>query len=210
MVDKSEDATPFVPNTQNLTRLKKAALSCKGCGLYLRATQSVFGEGAKHADLMFVGEQPGNEEDLQGKPFVGPAGKLLDKFLAQAGLDRSSIYLTNAVKHFSWVPRGKRRLHSKPRAGEIRACHPWLEAEIASIQPRIIVCLGATAAQSILGKTFRLTQHRGELLRSPHGQWVMATIHPSAILRTPDEKRQAEKALFLADLIKLKQHLQNL
>ena len=152
---------------------------------------------------MFVGEQPGNDEDLQGKPFVGPAGKLLDKCLVEAGIDRDDVYVTNAVKHFKWEPAGKRRLHKKPSAREIAACRPWLEAEIDVLKPEVIVALGATGAQALLGKDFRVTQHRGELIPSPLAPHVMATVHPSSILRAPDETRRAETALFIDDLKKV-------
>jgi DNA polymerase len=161
----------------------------------------VFGEGPELAEVMLVGEQPGNEEDLSGRPFVGPAGRLLDRALAAAGIDRRSVYVTNAVKHFKWEPRGKRRIHQKPSPGEVRACRPWLDAEIQVVRPRAIVCLGATAAQALLGRTFRVTEHRGELVASPLAPLVMATVHPSSILRAPDEAaRRAELGRFVEDL----------
>jgi uracil-DNA glycosylase len=164
----------------------------------------VFGEGPLLAEVMLVGEQPGNEEDLAGRPFVGPAGKLLDKALDAAGIDRRAVYVTNAVKHFKWEPRGKRRIHQKPSAGEVRACQPWLYAEIRAVRPRAIVCLGATAAQALLGKDFRVTQHRGELLSTPLAPLVMATVHPSSILRAPDdEARRTELTRFVDDLAAL-------
>ena len=172
--------------------------------MWKRGTQTVFGEGAPHAKIMFVGEQPGDQEDLQGRPFVGPAGKLLDKALADAGIDRQKVYVTNAVKHFSWEPRGKRRIHKKPNAVEIAACRPWLDAEIAALRPKIIVLLGATAAQSLLGRDFRVTQHRGELLKSELAPYVLATVHPSSILRAPDEQaRHDAMKQFIADLKKI-------
>jgi len=172
--------------------------------LWKRGTQTVFGEGAPHAKIMFVGEQPGNQEDLQGRPFVGPAGKLLDKALADAEIDRQKVYVTNAVKHFSWEPRGKRRIHKKPNAVEISACRPWLDAEIAALRPQIIVLLGSTAAQSLLGRDFRVTQHRGELLKSELAPYVLATVHPSSILRAPDEEaRHDAMKQFIADLKKI-------
>jgi len=172
--------------------------------LWKRGTQTVFGEGAPHAKIMFVGEQPGDQEDLQGRPFVGPAGKLLDKALADAGIDRQKVYVTNAVKHFSWEPRGKRRIHKKPNAVEISACRPWLDAEIAALRPQIIVLLGSTAAQSLLGRDFRVTQHRGELLKSELAPYVLATVHPSSILRAPDEEaRHDAMKQFIADLKKI-------
>jgi DNA polymerase len=161
----------------------------------------VFGEGPEAARVLLVGEQPGDVEDVTGRPFVGPAGKLLDRALADAGLDRSRVYVTNAVKHFKWVPRGKRRIHKKPGALEMAACHPWLDAEIAAVQPRAVVCLGATAAQAVLGRGFRLTQQRGRLVPSPVAEFMLATVHPSALLRTPDaESRKREYARFVKDL----------
>ena len=161
----------------------------------------MFGEGAKRADMMLVGEQPGNEEDLSGHPFVGPAGKLLDRALADAGIDRTLVYVTNVVKHFKWEPRGKRRIHKKPNAAEIGACRPWLDTEIALIKPRIIICLGATAAQALLGRQFRVTAHRGQLVPSPLAPFVLATVHPSSILRAPDdEARHREMKQFTNDL----------
>jgi uracil-DNA glycosylase len=164
----------------------------------------VFGEGRPNSRVMFIGEQPGNQEDLEGHPFVGPAGRLLDKLLMEAGVDRKRVYVTNAVKHFKWEPRGQRRIHKKPNSVEIAACRPWLEAEIASVHPKVIVCLGATAAQALLGRDFRVTQHRGELLESPLAPLVMATVHPSSILRAPDEAtRQEEMRRFVEDLRKI-------
>jgi len=168
----------------------------------------VFGEGPQLADVMLVGEQPGNEEDLSGRPFVGPAGRLLDRALEAAGIDRRGVYVTNAVKHFKWEPRGKRRIHQKPSAGEVRACRPWLEAEIAVVRPRALVCLGATAAQALLGRSFRVTEHRGELVASPLAPLVMATVHPSSILRAPDDAaRRTELARLVEDLATLAEAL---
>jgi len=184
---------PFVPRKASLQKLQLAAKDCKNCDLWKRSTQTVFGEGEASAKIMFVGEQPGNQEDLEGRPFVGPAGQLLDKLLVEAGVDRRKVYVTNAVKHFKWEPRGKRRIHKKPNSAEIAACKAWLEAEIASIHPRVIVCLGATAAQALLGRDFRVTQHRGELLDSELAPYVMATVHPSSILRAPDETTRHEE-----------------
>ena len=187
-----------------LEGLRAAARDCRACQLWKRGTQTVFGAGAAHARMLLVGEQPGDEEDRQGLPFVGPAGRLLDKALEAAGIDRRDTYVTNAVKHFKWLPaegRGKRRIHQKPNAAEIRACHPWLDAELAAIQPAVIVCLGATAAQALLGAAFRVTKQRGVPLAHPSGARIVATIHPSAILRAPDtETRSAETARFIADL----------
>lgn len=185
--------------------LRDQARTCKACDLWRNATQTVFGEGGGAAPkVMFVGEQPGDQEDLSGKPFVGPAGKLLDKALEEAGIGRRKVYVTNAVKHFKWEPRGKRRIHKKPNATEIAACRQWLDAEIAFIRPKVIVCLGATAAQALLGRDFRVTQHRGERLQSPLAPVVMATVHPSSILRAPDdETRHEEMRRFVEDLKKI-------
>lgn len=193
-----------LPLHPTLPALRKAAQDCRACDLWQRGTQTVFGEGAPHAKVIFVGEQPGDKEDLEGKPFVGPAGALLDKALVEAGIDRGKVYVTNAVKHFKWEPRGKRRIHKKPNATEIAACRPWLEAEIAVLKPKVVVCLGATAAQALLGRDFRVTQHRGEFVDSPIASYVMATVHPSSILRAPDdETRHEEMRRFVADLKKL-------
>jgi len=198
----------LLPLTGSLEKLKREAKDCKNCDLWKLGTQTVFGEGGPKARLMLVGEQPGDQEDLEGFPFVGPAGKLLDKALEEAGIDRKKVYVTNAVKHFKWEPRGKRRIHKKPNATEIAACRPWLDAEIAALQPKIIICLGATAAQSLLGRAFRVTQHRGEFLKSDLAPFVMATVHPSSILRAPDEKSRHEAMeQFIADLKKIAQKL---
>ncbi len=171
--------------------------------MWKRGTQTVFGEGGNTAELMLVGEQPGNDEDLAGHPFVGPAGKLLDRALAEAGIDRSSVYVTNVVKHFKWEPRGKRRIHKKPNSGEISACRPWLDTEIELVKPRVIVCLGATAAQALIGPKFKVTQSRGEFVPSTLAAYVMATVHPSSILRAPDdEARHREMEAFTEDLRK--------
>jgi DNA polymerase len=199
----AESAAPLVPPRPTLPRLREAAAVCKACDLWERGTQTVFGAGARPARAMFVGEQPGNEEDLAGQPFVGPAGRLLDRALAEAGIDRARSYVTNVVKHFKWEPRGKRRIHAKPNAREIRACRPWLDAEIAVVKPDVIVCLGATAAQSLLGSSFRVSQRRGEVVPSPLGR-VIATVHPSSILRAPDdETRRLETRRFVDDLKKV-------
>jgi uracil-DNA glycosylase family protein len=194
-------AEPFVPARKTLPALGEAVQGCRGCDLYRNATQAVFGEGARDAEVLLVGEQPGDKEDLAGKPFVGPAGQLLDKALEEAGIDRTQTYVTNAVKHFKWQPRGKRRIHQKPSWSETVACRPWLEAELEVVRPRVVVCLGATAAQSLLGRDFRVTQHRGELLESDLAEHVIATVHPSSILRQrDDESRQAEFTAFVDDL----------
>ena len=201
LFDQTPDsAADFLPVQKDLTSLKEAARGCRGCALYEQASQVVFGEGNEQARIMLVGEQPGDKEDLQGRPFVGPAGQLLDKCLVAAGIDRSTVYVTNAVKHFKWEPRGKLRLHKKPNSLEITACRPWLESEISAIRPHLIVCLGATAAQSLLGAKFRLTQHRGEVVSTPFGA-VTATIHPSAILRMTDPtEKEEEMANLISDL----------
>jgi len=194
-------AAPFVPRTTSIRVLAAAAHECRGCDLYKSATQVVFGAGPGKARLVFVGEQPGDQEDRQGAPFVGPAGAMLDKALEDAGIPRDDVYVTNAVKHFKWEPRGKRRIHKKPRASEVKACRPWLEAELRALKPQIVVCLGATAAQSMLGPQFKLMQSRGRIVVSPLAQHVVATIHPSAVLRAPDSegRRQAYESL-VADL----------
>ena len=193
-------AAPFVPKTTSIRTLSAAAHECRGCDLYKTATQIVFGAGPARARVVFVGEQPGDQEDRQGAPFVGPAGALLDKALEDAGIARADVYLTNAVKHFKWEPRGKRRIHKKPRASEIKACRPWLEAELRAVKPQIVVCLGATAAQSVLGPQFKLMQNRGRVLEG-EGRAVVATIHPSAVLRSPDsEGRRAAYESLVTDL----------
>jgi len=197
-------AADLIPEKLSLRSLHEAAADCKACDLWKKGTQTVFGEGPRRARVLFVGEQPGNEEDLSGKPFVGPAGRLLDEALVEAGIDRSLVYVTNVVKHFKWEPRGKRRIHKKPNAQEIKACRPWLEAEIAVVKPQVIVALGATAAQALLGPQFRVTKQRGQFLESTLAPYVMATVHPSAILRAPDqETRREERRKFINDLKKL-------
>jgi DNA polymerase len=189
------------PDTSSLTTLRNAAKTCTACHLYKHATQSVFGEGPKGAKLMLLGEQPGDQEDLAGKPFVGPAGKILDRALEEAGINRAEVYVTNTVKHFKWEPRGKRRIHKKPNSREIAACRPWLEAELRVVNPGLLVCLGATAAQAIFGPAFRVTRDRGKVLKSEVAAKVVATVHPSSLLRQPDEEsREREYNLFVADL----------
>jgi uracil-DNA glycosylase family protein len=198
-----DDASRFLPSDPHpsLTALREAAAECTACPLHLLGTQTVFGEGPPKAKLMLVGEQPGDQEDRAGHPFVGPAGKLLDGALEAAGIDRSLVYVTNAVKHFKWVQRGRRRIHSKPGAREIQACQPWLSAEIAALRPAVIVCLGATAAQALLGRDFRVSRQRGEILASPHAPHLMATVHPSALLRAPDQAtRERELRRFIDEL----------
>jgi uracil-DNA glycosylase family protein len=189
------------PETSSWSELRNAARDCTACHLYRRATQTVFGEGPKHASIMLVGEQPGDYEDVAGKPFVGPAGKIMDRALEEAGIDREHVYVTNAVKHFKWEPRGKRRIHKKPNSREIAACRPWLEAELQVVKPRLVVCLGATAAQAIFGPSFRVTRERGKVLSSKLAPRVLATVHPSSLLRQPDEEsREREYAHFVRDL----------
>jgi uracil-DNA glycosylase len=201
-------AAPRLPERPSLPALRAAARGCKACDLWRTATQTVFGEGAAPAGVMLVGEQPGDQEDLQGRPFVGPAGRLLDRALEAAGIDRTRVYVTNVVKHFKWEPRGKRRIHAKPNAAEIAACRPWLESEIAVVKPRIVVCLGATAAQALLGKSFKVTRQRGEFVPTDFGALATATVHPSSILRAPDETtRHAEMERFVEDLAKVSARL---
>jgi len=202
--NKAGTATPLIPPQPTIKKLQKAARDCRACPLWKTGTQTVFGEGSRHAKVVFVGEQPGNDEDLAGKPFVGPAGKLLDKALIEAGIDRDEVYVTNTVKHFKWESKGKRRLHKKPNGREIAACRPWLEAELEVLKPKVLVCLGATAAQALLGKEFRVSQQRGEFVESELVEHAVATVHPSSILRAPDEEtRHAEMARFVADLKKV-------
>ena len=194
-------AAPLIPPRPTVTKLRAAAAGCKACDLWKTGTQTVFGEGGAHPRVMLVGEQPGDQEDLQGRPFVGPAGKILDKALEAAGIDRKEVYVTNAVKHFKWEPRGKRRIHKKPNSLEISACKPWVEAEIEVLRPDVIVCLGATAAQALIGKDFKVSTQRGVFVQSPLAPSVMATVHPSSLLRAPDdETRQRETLRFIEDL----------
>jgi DNA polymerase len=192
-------AADFLPPRLSLKSLRAAAAQCEGCELYKDATQTVFGEGPRHARVIMIGEMPGDQEDQQGHPFVGPAGRLLDEAIAEAGLDRDDVYVTNAVKHFRWEPRGKRRLHKKPSARHVHACKPWLEAEFAVLKPAVVVCLGATAAQALLGSQFRMTQHRGEFLASAWSKLTLVTHHPSAILRAPDKQDRVRKRGELID-----------
>jgi uracil-DNA glycosylase len=199
-----ETAAPLVPPRPTLPKLRQAAARCRACDLWERGTQTVFGEGLPRARVMLVGEQPGDREDLEGRPFVGPAGRILDIALEKAGIDRQQVYVTNVVKHFKWEPRGKRRIHQKPNSVEIAACRPWLDAEIALVRPDVLVCLGATAAQALLGRAFRVSRQRGEFLAAPFAPKVLATVHPSSLLRAPDEDtRRAETARFVADLKKV-------
>ena len=195
-----ETAAPLVPEKPSIPKLKEAAAGCTACPLHETGTQTVFGEGTSKAEVMFVGEQPGDQEDQQGKPFVGPAGKLLDKALEEAGIDRSKVYVTNVVKHFKWQARGKRRIHQKPNWSEIAACRPWLEAELGVVEPRVLVCLGATAAQALLGRDFRVSRQRGEPVDSDLAEHVLATVHPSSILRADEDRRELEYRAFVDDL----------
>ena len=202
--DSETSAKEFFPKRKSLKAFREAAADCKACDLWERGTQTVFGEGARQAKIVFVGEQPGNEEDLTGKPFVGPAGRLLNDALNEAGIDRAQTYVTNVVKHFKWEPRGKRRIHKKPNTREIAACRPWLEAEIGLVKPKVIVCLGATAAQALLGPQFRVSKQRGQFIESTLAPYIVATVHPSSILRAPDdETRRLERRRFIDDLKKL-------
>ena len=190
-------AQEFIPARPTLASLQEAAQECRACDLYKNATQAVLGAGARKASVFFIGEQPGDQEDLAGKPFVGPAGRVLDECLAEAGIPREEVFVTNAVKHFKWEPRGKRRIHAKPTLGEVRACRPWLETELALVKPQGIVCLGATAAQTLMGPKFKITVERGKFFETPWASWLTATLHPSAILRMPDEvaRREAREQL---------------
>jgi uracil-DNA glycosylase len=199
-----EPVSALLPVRPTLGSVREVAAGCKACDLYKRGTQTVFGEGRTRAEVMLIGEQPGDAEDVAGQPFVGPAGKLLDRALEAAGIERSLTYVTNVVKHFKWEPRGKRRIHAKPNAAEIQACRPWLETEIALVKPRVLVCLGATAAQTLLGKGFRVSTERGKFVESALAPLVAATVHPSSILRARDDQtRREEMARFVADLKKV-------
>jgi uracil-DNA glycosylase len=200
-----ETAAALVPPRPSLKKLREAAAVCKACPLWKTGTQTVFGEGSTKAEVMFVGEQPGDHEDKAGKPFVGPAGRLLDQAMEEAGIDRSLAYVTNVVKHFKWKGQGKRRIHQKPNSSEIAACFPWLEAELAVVKPHVLVCLGATAAQALVGRQFRVTQQRGEPVESELAPVVIATVHPSSVLRADD--RDAELAKFVDDLKTVAAHI---
>ena len=198
---EQQTAAPLVPERATIDRLQEAAAGCRACDLWRTGTQTVFGDGSRVARIVFVGEQPGDEEDVQGRPFVGPAGRLLDKALVEAGIDRRDVYVTNVVKHFKWEPRGKKRIHKKPNGREIRACRPWLDAEVRALDPGLIVCLGATAAQALLGSKFLVSKRRGEFIETAGGATLFATVHPSSILRAPDsETRQREYGRFVDDL----------
>ena len=197
----------LLPSRPTLDRLRAVAAGCRACELWQDATQTVFGEGPPSAQVLLVGEQPGDREDLEGEPFVGPAGRLLHEALDAAGIGLDEVYVTNAVKHFRWEARGKRRIHKRPGAEHVEACRPWLEAEIAAVSPRIVVCLGATAAQALLGRSFRVTRQRGELVAREGGPAMTATVHPSSILRAPDDARAGEMAAFVEDLRTVARHL---
>jgi uracil-DNA glycosylase len=203
-----DTAAPLVPDRLTLKGLKEAAAGCTACPLHETGTRTVFGEGLVRAEILFVGEQPGDREDREGKPFVGPAGRLLDKALEEVGIDRRLAYVTNVVKHFKWTPKGKRRIHAKPNWSEIAACRPWLDAEIEVVEPRVIVCLGATAAQALLGRDFRVTRQRGEVVDSGYGVPAIATVHPSSILRAEDEDREHEYAAFVGDLAAIRRFVE--
>jgi uracil-DNA glycosylase len=192
-------ARPFLPERKSLRGLAEAVQGCRGCGLWQRATQAVFGEGPRHAQVMMVGEQPGDREDIAGRPFVGPAGRVLDTALEDAGIDRDLVYVTNAVKHFKWKARGKRRIHDKPSWTEVQACLPWLEAELEAVRPQVLVAMGATAAQALLGRDFRVTRSRGRSVESPLAPNVVATIHPSAVLRARNDEERREALASLTD-----------
>jgi uracil-DNA glycosylase family protein len=196
-------AANFVPKSASLADLRDAVQSCRGCELYRCATQAIFGEGPRSSNIVFIGEQPGDEEDRKGRPFVGPAGRLFDRALREAGIERLEVYITNAVKHFKFEERGKRRIHKKPTAAEARACRPWLEAEMAAIRPDILVCLGATAAQSVFGAAYRVTQQRGIFQEHEWAPRATSTVHPSAILRAPEELRHEEFRRLVDDLKKI-------
>jgi uracil-DNA glycosylase family protein len=198
LFESNGTAAPLIPDRPTLKKLRETAAGCKACPLWESGTQTVFGEGSPQAEVVLVGEQPGDQEDLAGKPFVGPAGRLLDKALEEAGIDRKLAYVTNVVKHFKWQARGKRRIHQKPNAAEVAACRPWLDAELSLLKPKVLVCLGATAAQALLGRQFRVSKDRGVPVDSDLAPVVMATVHPSAILRSDD--REQEMAMFVEDL----------
>ncbi len=202
-------AARYIPAKPTLPSVREAAKGCKACDLWKRGTQTVFGEGQRRARIVLVGEQPGDQEDLAGRPFVGPAGKLLDRALEEAGIDRDDVYVTNVVKHFKWEPRGKRRIHKKPNSAEIGACRPWLDVELALVKPELVVCLGATAAQALLGRTFKVSRQRGQFIEGVLNATVTATVHPSSILRAPDEEsRRLETARFIEDLKRVAGRLQ--
>jgi uracil-DNA glycosylase len=203
-----QTAEPLIPAHPTLSNLREVAACCKACDLWKKGKQTIFGEGSEDAEIMMVGEQPGFQEDIEGRPFVGPAGKLLDKALDAAGILREEVYVTNVVKHFKWFLKGKRHMHDKPNPAQIAACRPWLDAEIQVVQPKVLVCLGATAAQALLGKDFRVTKQRGKFIESDLAPHVMATVHPSSLLRAPDDETRREQIeLFIQDLKKIQKVL---
>ncbi len=207
----ARSAADHLPESHSLPELRDAAASCRGCDLYKHATQTVFGEGTRNAEVMLVGEQPGDREDIQGAPFVGPAGRLLDRALGAAGIDRKRVYVTDVVKHFKWTERGKRRIHKKPSMAEISACRPWLDAEIETVRPKLVVCLGATAAQAVIGRDFRVSRQRGEFVEKENKPLLSATVHPSSVLRAPDaESRNLEEKHFTEDLAQVARKLTEL
>ena len=209
MAVEIETAAPLIPPRPTINKLRDAAAGCRACHLWKLGTQTVFGEGRQSSTVMFIGEQPGNSEDLEGRPFVGPAGTLLDKALVEAGIDRKKVYVTNVVKHFKWEPRGRRRIHKKPNALEITACRPWLESEIHVVKPRAIICLGSTAAQAVISPKFKVSIQRGTFVDSPLAEFVTATVHPSSILRAPtDDARRLETKRFIDDLKKIAKAIQ--
>ncbi len=210
MARNVQTAAVFIPSRPTLPKLQEAAAGCTACDLYKRGTQTVFGDGPRSAEVMLVGEQPGDKEDLAGEPFVGPAGQLLDRALVAAGIDRKNVYVTNVVKHFKWEARGKRRIHKKPNLSEIAACKPWLEAELGVVKPNAVVCLGATAAQALLGKGFRVTEERGRFVESDLAPLVSATVHPSSILRGPPEEREKALQGLTSDLARVAEGLRQL
>ncbi|MDQ6741764.1 MAG: UdgX family uracil-DNA binding protein [Candidatus Dormibacteraeota bacterium] len=208
MPDRVQPVPELLPDELSIPALQESAAQCRACDLWSRATQAVFGEGPASARVLMVGEQPGDQEDRAGRPFVGPAGQVLDQALEAAGIDRSLVYVTNVVKHFKWTARGKRRIHERPDREEISACLPWLEAEVGAVKPDVIVCLGATSAQALLGSGFRVTRQRGQMMTSTFGAPIMATVHPSSILRAPDDRSRREAMeSFIADLRHLQAYL---
>jgi uracil-DNA glycosylase len=205
--EETSGAEALIPENPTLPKLREAASNCRACPLWKGGTQTVFGEGLKRARLMLIGEQPGDREDIEGHPFVGPAGRILDKALEQAGIERSDAYVTNAVKHFKWTPRGKRRIHQTPRAEEVKACAPWLEAELDVVDPEVLVCLGATAVKAVIGSKARVMKDHGQFLDSRLGRAAMPTLHPSAILRAEDEDREDSMAMLVGDLARVRERL---
>jgi uracil-DNA glycosylase len=205
--EETSGADALIPENPTLPKLREAAANCRACPLWKGGTQTVFGEGLKRARLMLIGEQPGDREDIEGHPFVGPAGRILDKALEQAGVERGDAYVTNVVKHFKWTPKGKRRIHQTPRAEEIKACAPWLEAELDVVDPEVLVCLGATAVKAVIGSKTRVMKDHGQFLDSRLGRTAMPTLHPSAILRAEDDDREDAMAMLVGDLARVRERL---